>query len=192
MIILILLALGALSIVALRLWRGSAQVQAARGRSGGGTLYDLKARSLEGELVDLGRYRGQVALVVNLASRCGFTPQYEGLETLHRELGPRGLVVLGFPSNDFMNQEPGSADEIRSFCSTRYGVSFPLFEKVQVRGADRHEVYRFLTEQLAQPSWNFTKYLVDRSGHVRYRLGPRVRPEAAELRRRIEELLAGG
>lgn len=183
---------GVLLLVGQRLWRRSAGVQEARALAGEESLYALEAQTLEGQPIDLGRYRGRVALVVNLASRCGFTPQYEGLEALYRELEPRGLVVLGFPSNDFLNQEPGGAVEIRSFCTTRYGVSFPLFEKVKVRGADRHAVYRFLAAQLDEPSWNFTKYLVDRSGRARYRFGPRVKPDAAALRRRIDDLLAEG
>jgi glutathione peroxidase len=153
-------------------------------------LYDLKTRTLEGEPVDLAAYRGKVTLVVNLASKCGLTPQYEGLEALYRELAPRGFVILGFPSNDFMGQEPGTPQEIRQFCSTRYDVTFPLFEKVKVKGDDKCEIYRLLTERLKEPDWNFTKYLVAADGHVVSRFGPRVKPADDDLRAKVEELLA--
>ena len=153
------------------------------------SLYDLSTRTLDGAPVDLATYRGRVALVVNTASKCGLTPQYEGLEALHRELAPRGFVILGFPSNDFMGQEPGSAEEIRSFCSTRFDVTFPLFEKSVVKGEGKSEVYARLCVELDEPDWNFTKYLVDREGRVVARFGPRVKPDDPELRARIEVLL---
>jgi glutathione peroxidase len=190
-----LLVLGVLLVLAValvvwRYWRGTGGVQEVAAPLADGSLYDLEARTLDGEPADLGRHRGRVALVVNVASRCGFTPQYEALEALYRELSPRGLVVLGFPSNDFLNQEPGAAAEIREFCTTRFDISFPLFEKVSVKGRDQHPVYRFLTRQLDAPSWNFTKYLVDRRGRPRYRFGPRVEPGTPQLRRQLERLLA--
>lgn len=153
------------------------------------SLYDLSTRTLDGEPVDLATYRGRVALVVNTASKCGLTPQYEGLEALHRELAPRGFVILGFPSNDFTGQEPGSAEEIRSFCSTRFDVTFPLFEKSVVKGEGKSEIYARLCAELDEPDWNFTKYLVDREGRVVARFGPRVKPDDPELRARIEALL---
>ena len=154
------------------------------------SVYSLQTRTLEGEPADLGRYTGRVSLIVNLASKCGLTPQYAGLEALHRELFGRGFTVLGFPSNDFMGQEPGTPEEIRTFCSTTYGVTFPIFQKVSVKGESKDEIYRLLTAQLDEPDWNFTKYLVDASGRVRYRFGPRTPPDDAGLRARIEELLA--
>ena len=153
------------------------------------SLYDLKTRTLAGEPAELAIYRGKVALVVNLASKCGLTPQYEGLEELYRELASRGFVILGFPSNDFMGQEPGTPEEIQQFCSTRYDVTFPLFEKVKVKGEDRCGVYQLLTAGLKEPNWNFTKYLVDAEGKVLYRFGPRTKPDDEDLRARIEELL---
>jgi glutathione peroxidase len=153
-------------------------------------LYDLSSRTLDGDAVELSEWEGRVALVVNLASKCGLTPQYEGLEALHREFGSKGFTVLGFPSNDFMNQEPGSAAEIRDFCSSTYGVSFPLFEKVQVKGEQKNAVYAFLTRDLEEPTWNFTKYLVGRDGKVLFRFSPRTTPDDPELRQRIEEALA--
>ena len=170
--------------------RSLGSVQEARAGEPAGSLYDLATRTLEGQPADLAQYRGRVALVVNLASKCGLTPQYEGLEALYRELAPRGFVILGFPSNDFLGQEPGTPEEIRQFCSLNYGVTFPLFEKVQVKGDGRGEVYRLLTAELKEPDWNFTKYLVDAQGRVLYRFGPRTKPDDAEMRARIEELLA--
>ena len=157
----------------------------------GGSLWELGTRSLEGEVVDLERYRGQVALVVNVASRCGLTRQYEGLEELHEELSPRGFTVLGFPSNDFLNQEPGTAEDIREFCSTTYGVTFPLFEKRPVTGEEKDEVYRFLSKNAEEPTWNFTKYLVDRQGRVLARFSPKTLPDDPELRQAIEAALGG-
>ncbi len=153
------------------------------------SFFDLKTRTLEGEPADLGAYRGDVVLAVNVASKCGFTPQYEGLEALQKELGPRGFTVLGFPSNDFKNQEPGTPEEIREFCSATYGVTFPLFEKMKVTGDDKSAVYRFLTAEEPEPDWNFTKYLIDPRGQVVRRFGPRTTPEDPELRGAILELL---
>lgn len=153
------------------------------------SFYGLPAQGLLGEEAPLSAYRGKVALVVNLASKCGLTPQYAGLEKLHRELAPRGFVILGFPSNDFQNQEPGTPQEIRAFCDAEYGVTFPLFAKTQVKGGDKSEIYRFLTRELDEPSWNFTKYLVDREGRVRQRFDPRTAPDDPKLRAAIEAAL---
>jgi glutathione peroxidase len=169
--------------------RSHGGVQEVRAGETSGSLYDLKTRTLEGETADLSDYRGKVALVVNLASKCGLTPQYEGLEKLYRELAPRGFVILGFPSNDFMGQEPGTPQEIRQFCTTRYDVTFPLFEKVKVKGEDKCEVYSLLTAHLKEPDWNFTKYLVDPEGKVVNRFSPRTKPDDEDLRTKIEELL---
>jgi glutathione peroxidase len=157
-----------------------------------GSLWDLRTRTLEGDPVGLDEWRGKVALVVNVASRCGLTPQYSALEAMHRELADRGFAVLGFPSNDFARQEPGDAGEIRTFCSTTYGVSFPLFEKRSVKGEERDEVYRLLTRQLREPSWNFTKYLIDRGGRVVARIEPRISPDDPVLRSAVERLLSRG
>ncbi len=155
------------------------------------SLYDLQGLTLEGEEVAFGAWRGKVALVVNVASKCGLTPQYAGLEKLYRELAPRGFVILAFPSNDFRNQEPGSAEEIRTFCQQNYGVTFPLFAKVVVTGEEKCEVYRFLTRDHAEPSWNFTKYLVDRAGRVLERFEPATKPDDPALREAIEKALTG-
>lgn len=153
---------------------------------GEGSLWDLETRTLEGEPAPLGAYRGQVALVVNTASKCGLTPQYEGLEALYRELKDRGFVILGFPSNDFMGQEPGTAEEIRSFCTTRFQVSFPMFEKVKVKGEQKDPVYRLLTAGgLEDPTWNFTKFLVGKDGKVMARFAPKTAPDDPGLREAI-------
>ena len=138
------------------------------------------------------QFEGQVLLIVNTASKCGFTPQYRGLEDLYRDLSPRGFAVLGFPCNQFGAQEPGPADEIQAFCSTHYDVTFPLFEKIDVNGANAHPLYEYLKRQQsgllgASIKWNFTKFLVDRAGRVIARYAPTARPEG--LRNQIETLL---
>lgn len=169
---------------------GSVQTAHANETTEAPSFYSLQTRTLEGEEVSLTDYEGKVALVVNVASKCGLTPQYEGLEALHGELADRGFTVLGFPSNDFMNQEPGSPEEIRAFCSSTYGVTFPMFEKSQVKGEAKSPVYERLTRELEEPTWNFTKYLVDRSGRVLHRFPPQTAPDDPELRAKIEAALA--
>ena len=137
------------------------------------------------------KYAGKVVLVVNTASRCAYTPQYQGLDALYREYGPRGLVVVGFPSNDFGGQEPGSAKQIADFCETTYGVKFPLHAKTQVRGGDAHPLYRALSAQTGQaPGWNFHKYLIDRQGKNALAFASDVRPDAPSLTAAIERLIA--
>lgn len=154
-------------------------------------FYSLKTTSLDGQPVDLSIYRGKVTLVVNVASACGYTPQYKGLQQLHSELAPRGFAVLGFPSNDFGGQEPGSAEEIRAFCTTRFGVSFPMFAKVRTKtGTDQSPVYALLGEQGGQlPNWNFCKYLVGKDGKVIAFYPSRTTPDSTELRQAIEQAL---
>jgi glutathione peroxidase len=154
------------------------------------SLYDLQCTALDGQPVNLGEFRGKVALVVNTASKCGLTPQYEGLEKLYSEFSGEGFVVLGFPSNDFLGQEPGSSEQIARFCRDNFHISFPLFAKSKVKGDERSEVYQLLTIELAQPTWNFTKYLVDRDGRVVARFDPRLTPDQEVLREAIKEELA--
>ncbi len=147
------------------------------------TIYDFDADLLDGTPQKLDAYRGQVALIVNVASKCGFTPQYEGLETLYNTHKDDGFVVLGFPCNQFGHQEPGDAADIREFCSTKYDVTFPLFAKIDVNGANTHPLYRFLKQ--AAPGllgseaikWNFTKFLIDREGKVLQRYASTESPE---------------
>jgi glutathione peroxidase len=157
---------------------------------GTGSLYDMKVTTLAGQPVDLAAYRGKVTLVVNVASQCGFTPQYAGLEKLYREFAPKGFAILGFPSNDFGGQEPGTAEEIQQFCKRTYDVTFPMFEKVVTKaGPQQSPVYAFLGESGSLPQWNFSKYVVDKSGKVVAFFPSRVAPDAPELRAAIEKAL---
>ena len=154
------------------------------------SLWDLKTHTLGGEAVELKDWKGQVALVVNVASKCGLTPQYEGLQALYQELEDDGFVILAFPSNDFMGQEPGTPAEIQEFCSTNYAVTFPMFEKVKVKGEDKGEIYRWLTSTgLEEPTWNFTKYLVGRDGQIIARFAPRTKPDDQEMKAAIRTAL---
>ena len=154
------------------------------------SFYDLATRTLDGKPQALSAYAGKVLLVVNTASECGFTPQYAGLEKLHEEYAPKGFAVLGFPSNDFGGQEPGTPEQIATFCSTRYDVKFPLFEKVETKGPGQSPVYAFLTKQHGEPRWNFHKYLVGKDGEVAAAFSSKVTPESAELRSAIDQALA--
>lgn len=160
------------------------------------SIYGFSATLLDGRKVSMEAYKGRVLLVVNTASRCGFTPQYAGLEELYRAYQQRGFEVLGFPCNQFGSQEPGSAGEIEVFCARNYGVSFPMFAKVEVNGANAHPLYRFLRRKKpgifgflgrGRIGWNFTKFLVDRTGNVAERFGSTKKPEA--LASKIEALL---
>jgi glutathione peroxidase len=157
------------------------------------SVYDFIAQTLAGKDVNLADYRGQVLLIVNTASKCGFTPQYEGLEKLYEDLHPKGLTVLGFPCNQFGSQEPGGADDIGQFCQVNYGVSFPMFAKIDVNGAQAHPLYKFLTHEkrgilgTAGIKWNFTKFLIDRAGNVVGRFSPLTKPQ--DIAARIEKLL---
>jgi glutathione peroxidase len=159
----------------------------------GEKLLDRSFRQLAGkETVNLQEtYGGQVLLVVNTASKCGFTPQYEGLEAMYAKYKDQGFAVLGFPSNDFMGQEPGSEEEIQEFCTLTYGVKFPMFEKVQVRGSGATPLYAELAEATGEaPGWNFHKYLIDRDGKVVASFGSRTKPDDPKLVAEIEKLLA--
>ncbi|CCE12154.1 glutathione peroxidase [Bradyrhizobium sp. STM 3843] len=156
------------------------------------SIYDFAATSLGGEEVPLKRFEGQVLLIVNTASACGFTPQYRGLEALYRGYLSRGFAVLGFPCNQFGAQEPGSAAEIGAFCAGKYDVTFPLFAKIDVNGSAAHPLFKFLKREKrgllgAAIKWNFTKFLVDREGCVVARYAPTTKPEA--LKKQIEALL---
>ena len=160
------------------------------------SIYDIPVRALDGGEASLRDYKGKVLLIVNVASKCGLTPQYAGLERLHEKFAERGFAVLGFPCNQFGAQEPGSAEEISTFCSQSYGVTFPLFEKNDVNGPDRQPLYHVLTEladdegNTGDIRWNFEKFLVDRSGEPVRRFSPLVDPEADELLGAVESLLA--
>jgi glutathione peroxidase len=150
--------------------------------------------SIDGEKVDLSSYRGRAMLIVNTASECGFTPQYAGLEELHRAYEERGLAVLAFPSNDFGGQEPGDHAAIKAFTAENFEITFPLFAKVHARGDDIAPLYRTLTQQTAEPfrgpvKWNFTKFLIDTDGRVVARFGSKVRPTDAQVKAAIEKAL---
>lgn len=160
-----------------------------------GSAFDFAARRPDGSELALADHRGKVLLVVNVASKCGFTPQYEGLEALHRKYGPRGLIVLGFPCDQFAHQEPGSDAEIAAFCKLNFGVTFPLLSKVEVNGRGAHPLFAFLrarTRGLLGDSvkWNFTKFLVSRDGRTVRRFSPAVEPSAMEAA--IETELSAG
>ncbi len=157
-------------------------------------IYDFEVRTIEGEATTLAEHRGEVMLIVNTASNCGFTPQYEGLERLHETFHDRGLTVLGFPCNQFGGQEPGTSDEIQEFCKVRFGVTFPLFQRIDVNGSGTHPLYEHLKNEAPgllgsrNVKWNFTKFLVGRDGEVIERFSPTTKPEAIEDK--IEEALA--
>lgn len=157
------------------------------------SIYDISATGINGSPVALSAYKGRVLLIVNTASQCGFTPQYKGLQALHDQYADQGLVVLGFPCNQFGQQEPGGSDQIQSFCEANFGVSFPLFQKIDVNGSNAHPLYQYLTKSAPGIfgtegiKWNFTKFLVDRNGKVVKRYPPTTKPE--DLAKDIQSLL---
>lgn len=176
-------------------------------------IYNIPLKTIEGADTDLGAFRGKVLLIVNVASKCGLTPQYEGLQRLYSEQKDKGFEVLAFPANNYLGQEPGSEDEIKDFCSMNYSVSFPMFAKLSTKGDDQHPLYKYLTDTKPEtdvndggleerlkgyqqfrstPSevlWNFEKFLVDRSGNIVARFAPDVAPDDARLLAKIEEVL---
>lgn len=157
------------------------------------SLYDIQVQTIAGETRPMGEYQGKVLLIVNTASKCGFTPQFEGLQKLYEQLHEKGLEVLGFPCNQFLSQDPGSNDEISQFCSLNYGVEFPMFAKLEVNGPETHPLFQYLKSQAKgvmgseRIKWNFTKFLVNRDGEVLKRYPPTAKPE--ELRKDVEQLL---
>ena len=159
------------------------------------TIHDFTLPNIDGQPVSLGAFKGQVLLLVNVASRCGFTPQYAGLEKLHRQYQARGFTVVGFPANNFLGQEPGTDAEIKTFCTTKYNVTFPMFAKLSVKGDDQHPLYRFLTSKETDPefagaiTWNFNKFLVDRQGRIVARFGSRTAPDDKALVAAVEKAL---
>lgn len=155
-------------------------------------IYDFKAKDIDGELIDLSTYKGKVLLVVNTASRCGFTPQYKGLEALYQEFDKESFAVLGFPCDQFGNQEPGDESEIKGFCELNYGVTFPLFEKIDVNGEQAHPLFNYLKSEKGglltkDIKWNFTKFLIDKNGNVIERFAPTTTPES--IRNKIKALI---
>jgi glutathione peroxidase len=162
---------------------------------GASNVLEFTLNSIDGKPAPLAAYKGKVVMIVNVASKCGFTPQYKGLEELYEKYKDQGLVILGFPANNFMGQEPGTNEEIKTFCSTKYNVTFPMYTKVSVKGTDQAPIYQFLTDKAANPStggeikWNFTKFLVSRDGTVIGRFEPAVKPDSSEVISAIEKAL---
>jgi glutathione peroxidase len=160
------------------------------------SIYDFTMKSIDGQQVSLKNYHGKVVLLVNVASKCGFTPQYAGLEAVYEKYKDRGLVIVGVPANNFAQQEPGTDEEIKKFCSNKYNVSFPMMSKVSVLGDDKAPLYQFLTDKSANPAvggdikWNFTKFLFDRNGNPVARFEPAVKPDSPEVTAAIEATLS--
>jgi len=158
-------------------------------------IYDFVMKDIDGHEVKLEQYRGKVLLIVNVASKCGFTPQYAGLQKLYLKYKDQGFYVLGFPANNFLSQEPGTDEEIKNFCSITYDVTFPMFAKISVKGKDKHPLYRFLTEEATnlefagEISWNFNKFLVDKNGKIIARFGSKIKPEDEQIITAIEAAL---
>jgi len=161
-----------------------------------GSIYDISIQDIDGNEVSLSQYRGQVMMIVNVASKCGFTGQYADLEALYEKYKGQGFVILGFPSNDFLWQEPGSNAEIKQFCMINYGVTFPMFAKISVKGRDKHPLYDYLTDDKTNPrhagkiTWNFNKFLVGRNGTIVARFDSRTKPLNAEVIKEIEAALS--
>jgi glutathione peroxidase len=163
--------------------------------NGASSVYEFTPKSIDGQPAPLGAYKGKVLLLVNVASKCGFTPQYKGLEATYEEYKDKGLVIVGFPANNFMAQEPGTNEEIKTFCTRTYNVTFPMMSKISVKGDDQADLYKYLTDKTAHPEtggdikWNFTKFLVDRNGNIVARFEPATRPDSPEVKAAIEKAL---
>lgn len=153
------------------------------------SIYDFAPSSIDGKPAPLSAYKGKVVLVVNVASKCGYTPQYAGLESLYEKYKDKGLVIVGFPANNFGGQEPGSNEEIKQFCSRKYNVSFPMYSKISVKGADQDPLYAYLTGAAGEVKWNFTKFLVGKDGKAIKKFDSAVAPESPELTSAVEEAL---
>lgn len=157
------------------------------------SVYDFTMKDIDGNDVKLDAYKGKVVMIVNTASRCGYTPQYEGLQKIYDQYKDRGFVVLGFPANNFMGQEPGTEKEIKEFCTLKYNVTFPMFSKISVTGTDQHPLYGYLTNKATNPefpgdiSWNFNKFLIDKNGKIVGRWGSKEKPEDAAVIEAIEK-----
>ena len=159
------------------------------------SIHEFTMNSIDGKSVPLSNFKGKIVLVVNVASRCGYTPQYEGLQALYEKYKAQGFVITGFPANNFGGQEPGTDQEIQTFCKAKYGVTFPMFSKISVKGGDTAPLYRFLTDKSANPKtggeigWNFTKFLVDRDGKVIGRFDTQIEPQSREVTAAVEAAL---
>jgi glutathione peroxidase len=160
------------------------------------SMYEFTMKDIDGNDVRLDRYKGKVVMIVNTASKCGYTPQYEGLEGLFEKYKDRGFVILGFPANNFLGQEPGTEKEIKEFCTLKYNVTFPMFSKISVKGTDQHPFYTYLTNKQSDPefagdiTWNFEKFIVDKNGKILARFAPKVTPDSTEIAETIESALS--
>jgi glutathione peroxidase len=156
------------------------------------SIYQFTMKSIDGKEIPLEDYRGKVLLVVNVASKCGLTPQYDALEKLYKSKKGQGLVVLGFPANEFGSQEPGTNEEIKAFCAASYGVTFPMFAKIAVKGKEIHPLYQWLTEHTGEKeiAWNFAKFVIGRQGQILERFDPKTKPDSPEITKAIDEALA--
>ena len=160
------------------------------------SLYEFTMKNIDGQNVKLDAFKGKVVMVVNVASKCGYTPQYEGLQALYDKNKDKGFVILGFPANNFMGQEPGTEAEIKEFCTSKYHVTFPMFAKISVKGEDQHPLYNYLTNKATDPefagdiTWNFNKFLIDRSGKIVARFGSKETPESDAVTAAVEKYLA--
>lgn len=195
-IILVLVAVGAAGLVAAAYKYGfifnSSPAEPVKEKG----MYEFTMKDIDGNDISLEKYKGNVVMLVNVASRCGLTPQYEGLQAIYDKYKDRGFTILGFPANNFMGQEPGTEAEIKEFCSLNYNVGFPMFSKISVKGTDQHPLYRFLTHPETNPgfdgdiTWNFEKFLADREGKIIARFSPRTVPTDAEVIEKLEAALA--
>ena len=186
----VVVALGAAAVYAYKMF-GPGEA-AANPAPPGSKFFDFTMKDINGKEVKLDAFKGQVLMVVNTASKCGYTPQYEGLQATYLKYKDRGFTVLGFPANNFMGQEPGTDEEIKDFCETRFKVTFPMFSKISVKGADQHPLYNFLTTQTefkGDISWNFNKFLVDKNGNVIARFGSGDKPDGEKVIAAIEQAL---
>lgn len=158
------------------------------------SIYDIKVKDIDGNDTSLSAYKGKVLLIVNVASKCGFTPQYKGLEAIYKKYQDQGFVILGFPCNQFGQQEPGTSAEIKEFCTSKYDVTFPMFEKIEVNGAHRHPLYVMLAGKESpfpgNITWNFNKFLISKDGKIIKRFDSKITPESAEITKAIEAALA--
>src|SRR5262249_5122670 len=174
---------------------GASGVERLDSAAGASSIYDFTMKDIDGKTVNLAEFRGKVVLVVNVASRSGFTPQYEGLQKLYLKYQQQGFVILGFPANNFGFQEPGTNAEIKSFCSAKYNVTFPIFSKISVKGDDIDPLYKYLTDKASDPQyggdikWNFNKFLIDRKGYIIARFEPPVKPDSDQMVQAIEKAL---
>jgi glutathione peroxidase len=186
-----------LALALVSMFGAAAMVAAEEGKKAASSPLDYKVKDIDGKETDLSQFKGKVVMVVNVASKCGLTPQYTALEKLYEENKDKGFIVVGFPANDFKGQEPGTNEEIKKFCTAKYNVTFPMMSKVTVLGEDKAPVYKFLTEGptagafAGDVKWNFTKFLVGRDGKVVARFEPKVKPDEPQVKEAVEKALAG-